>query len=352
MTPLFLALPGLLYKGDNPRSRKTEKLILTETHPLSGGMTVYPFVVAKDKKVPLCRAILTVYDSEKTGYVGFFEAENNPEAVRLLFDTIRKSAKMLGLQELLGPIDCSIYLGYRFKEDRFDEYFTGEPYNKPYYAALWEQMGFSKCNQYASYQIAKVTPEDSDERLERVLQRFLRRGYVFSSLSKKDFEKCLIQVYELMDRTYAGFVGFKSIGREQFCAMFSSLKNLVDFDMVKLVHKDGKLHAFCICIPNYGKLGLGKMSLLKFLRFLAIRKKADEYVIMYLGADETCCGLGSALVHFLEKSFCIKQCTAIAALIKEGGVSAKYYAKHHQKQYRYSLYSYPLSMDEVVLSQD
>lgn len=337
--PLFLSLPQLLYKGDNPQSKKTEKQILTGQHPLSNNMEVFPFVVVSEQNVPICRAILTFYSTDKTGYVGFFESKNDIDAVQLLFDKINEQAKNLGLQNLVGPINCSIYIGYRFKIDGFDEYFTGEPYNKQYYPMLWEQAGFSRCNRYFSYQIGKLSSEDSDEKLEKVLQWCVRKGFTFSSLKRKDFDTCLKQVYELMNRTYSRFIGFKPITCEQFCTMFSSLKYIVDFDMIKIARKNGKLCAFCICIPNYGNITLGKFTLSKAFRFLKIKNNADEYVVLYLGADEGCCGIGSALVHYLEKSFYIKQCTSIAALIKEDGLSNEYYKSKHIKKYTYALYS-------------
>ncbi len=343
---LFLSLPPLLYKDDNPCSKKTEKLILTKKHPLSNNMEVYPFVVIDEKNVAVSRAVLTFYSMDKTGYVGFFESEDNPEAVRVLFDSINQKAKELGISLLLGPIDCSIYIGYRFKADRFDEYFTGEPYNKPYYPMLWEQAGFSKCNSFFSYRIEKVSVEDSDPRLEKVLERCVRKGYVFSSLKRKEFDCFLEQVHELMTDAYSGFVGFKPITYNQFYTMFSHLRYVVDFDMIKLAHKDGKLCAFCICIPNYRKLTIGRFTLRKAIQFFRIRNKADEYVIMYLGADKKCFGLGSALVHYLEKAFCENQCTAVAALIKEGSLSGEYYKSNHKKQYTYALYSRKIENDD------
>ena len=340
---LFLMLPDLLYSGDSPQSVDTEKKILTGTHPLSGNMQIHPFVVVGEDGQPISRAILTCYAQEKTGYVGFFESRDNAAAVQLLFDTINGVAAELGLERLMGPINCSIYIGYRFKTNCFDDYFTGEPYNKDYYPALWERAGFRVCDRYWSYRLRRTTAEDSDERLERIYRRCLERGYVFSSLNRKDFSDCLKQIYTLMNRAYSGFSGFQPISQTQFCRMFSYMKYVVDFDMVKLAHRDGQLKAFCICVPNYADMTLGKMTVRKLLRFLKLRRDLREYVIMYLGADETAAGIGSALVHEVQKAICRKQCTSLAALMKDGSLSAKFYAPLHQKRYDYLLYSKPVT---------
>lgn len=339
---LFLALPDLLYMGDSPQDKQTEKDILTGNHLLSSTMEVFPFVTVDEEGSPLCRALLTCYPEDETGYIGFFESYDRPEAIKILMDGVARYARQRGLSSLLGPVNASIYIGYRFKTNRFDEYFTGEPYNKPYYARLWRQAGFSVCNSYHSYKLRKVSSEDSDEKLERLYQWCLRKGYTFSALRKQDFEKTLIDIHSLMMKAYADFAGFKPLTKEQFVTMFSYLEHVVDYDMVKLAHKDGKLCAFCICVPNYGKLTLGRRNWLKILRFLKIRRNCKEYVVLYLGADAASMGVGSALVHYVEKDICRKQCTSIAALIKEGGVSATYYEKTHTAEFSYELFSMTL----------
>lgn len=338
-TALFLSLPKRLYKKDCPQDKKTEREILNGRHILSNDIEVYPFVVVDKNDIPLCRALLTCNKDDTTAYVGFFEAYDNSDATILLFDNIVAEARKNGISRLIGPIDSSIYIGYRFKTNLFDDYFTGEPYNKPYYAKLWQQSRFTVCDSYSSYKLHKIRAGDSDEKLERIYQRCLHNGYEFSSLQKKDFDVCLKDVYGLMMNAFSSFVGYKKLTEKQFVSMFSYLKYILDFDMVKLVHKNEKLSAFCICLPNYKKLTLGKMTLFKMLRLLKKRKNPDEYVVMYLGADGATCGVGSALVHYLQKSIFERQCTSIAALIKDGSVSEKYYKNIHTKQYSYVLLS-------------
>ena len=336
---LFLALPDLLYKADSPQSKETERQLLSGTHPLSENMKLYPFVVTEDGKTPLCRGMLTCYEGDTTGYVGFFESVEDDTAAILLLNTIRSFGERLGLTELMGPIDCSIYLGYRFRTDSCRDHFTGEPHHKPYYPHLWEKAGYCVCARYASYRLDRVSAADSDEKLERILQRCLQRGFTFCSLEKKEFEPSLKQIYELLNRRYSGFSGFKPITCEQFGTMFRRLKKIADFGMVKLAYLDGELKGFCICLPNYGTLTLGKMTPLKLLRLLKLRRKAREYVVLYLGADEKCIGLGSALVHYLQKEIHRRQCTSIAALIKENEVSNRYYSSKHIDRHSYALYT-------------
>ena len=240
--------------------------------------------------------------------------------------------------KILGPIDSSIYINYRFKTNKFDETYTGEPYNQPYYKAMWESAGFKTEAKYVSNKLRKVEPEDIDPKLARVYKRFVDKGYQFISPTDTTFNKCLRDVYAVMMESYSGFSGFKKLTECQFVEMFSDIKLLANYDMIKLAYKDNKLHAFAIAIPNYGKLTRGKMTLLKLLRIKRIQKRPSEYVILYVGADKTA-GLGSALLHHLRDLLYKNQCTSITALIKEGNLTGKVYSDLYVDTFEYELFS-------------
>ncbi len=336
---LFLDLPGKLYGSDCPQDLKTEKQLLKGKHPLSHDLQVVPFVTTDEKGKSLCRCMLTYYPEDDTAYLGFFEAENHPAAVATMLECVEERAKADGKQKLLGPVDASIYIGYRFKVDRFDKTYTGEPYNKPYYPALWENCGFLVSDRYLSNQLRRVEAEDIDPRLNRIYDRFLARGYRFVTPRRQDFAECLDAIGESMMRLYSGFTAYKPLRREQFSTLFSGLKFVLNFDMVKLVYKDDKLHAFGICLPNYGTLTRGRMTPGKLLRILKLRRKPEEFVILYVGAEPSSSGLGGALVHEIRNSLYRNGCTAIGALIKEGNVTGKVYDMLYTEQFHYIMLS-------------
>jgi hypothetical protein len=286
----------------------------------------------------MCRCLLTYYENDPVGYVGFFEARNNLSAVRELFQSVYRKAQADGKNRLIGPIDASIYVNYRFKVNRFDKTYTGEPYNKSYYPALWEKCGFDICDKYVSNQLRKVEDNDSDVRLERIYMRYLNKGYQFVSPTAKDFAAHLHNVYYLMMELYSGFSGYKYLSESQFIQMFAPIKKILNFDMVKLAYKDGELQAFCIAIPNYGALTKGKMSFSKLLKIYKIRKKPSEYVILYLGANRSSVGLGSALIHHIRNILNKNQCTSIGALIKEGNLTGELYKDLYVDKFNYVLF--------------
>lgn len=334
---LFLKLPKRLYKSDSPQDIKTEKQILSNSHALSKDFQIYPFVVARDN-VPVCRCILTVYENDENGYAGFFEAENDINAVRFMFKMVCQKAAELKKSSLVGPLDSSIFIKYRFKLDHFDSTYTGEPINLPYYPHLWEECGFKKSDSYVSNQLRKVSDSDIDTRYQKVYERYIKKGCRFISPTDDTFPEILKDVYGLLMDLYAEFPGYKRIDEREFTALFGNLRSALNYQMVRMVYKDDKLAAFCICIPNYKNLTLGKITPLKLMRILKIKKKPSEYVITYVGASKSAPGLGCALIHDIRNILYQNQCTSIGALIHTGKLTEKMYENLYIDQRHYALY--------------
>lgn len=336
---MFLDLPARIYlDGDNPQDYKAEKQILNGEHIISQDIEVFPYLILDDDNRPICRCLMTYYKDDPVAYLGFFESFNNLSAVKSMFFEVERKALKDGKTKILGPIDCSIYINYRFKIDRFDKTYTSEPYNKKYYKELWEKAGFGICDKYVSNQLRKVEREDIDERLKRICDRYRERGYDFISPNTELFQDYLEDVYELMMKMYSGFSGFKKLTKEQFIDMYMPLQKVMDFDMVRLVYnQDLKLCAFCICLPNYGDLTRGKITLGKAMKIKKIKKNPTEYIVLYLGADTGSAGLGGALIHDVRDILYRKGCTSIGALIKEGNVTGKMYEDLYTDKFNYVL---------------
>lgn len=334
---LFLSLPRQIHGKNSWQDYKTEKAILENKHVLSCDMTTLPFVVVDNlSNETVCRCLLTFYPNDSTAYVGFFEAKNNVTAVQELMRNVEEKARENGKTALIGPIDASIYINYRFKIKKFDKTYTSEPHNLPYYADLWRNCGFIDNIKYVSNQLRKVEKFDLDSRLEKIYERYINKGYVVKHPTNDTFEKCLMDIYQIMMDAYSGFAGFKHISEKQFLELYRPLKQVLNFDMVDLMYKDDKLHAFSVAIPNYGDLTRGKLTLSKILKIKKIKKNPQEYVLLYVGADKTP-GVGSALLHHVRNNLYKNQCTSITALIKDGNLTGKVYTNVYVDQFEYVL---------------
>ena len=334
----FLALPKTLY----PRERRTqdtkaEKAILNGTHPLSGEFTVRAYLAVDDGASPQGRCVLTYYPDDPAAYVGFFECVEDLDVCRALLSAAEAQARADGKEKLVGPLNASFWIGYRFKVENFDEHFTGEPDNLPYYADFWEACGFTVSERYYSNYLRSPTPEDPSEKWEKRLQRALDKGYEIRSLERGKFDEALRDIYRMLVRLYAKFPAFKLISEEQFTALFGSLKYVVDYECVLLGYKDGELAGFFVCVPNYGTLVDGDLSLRDLPAILRIRRNCKEYVILYIGVDRKHLGLGGAFAQTIREIGQNKGAGSIAALIHEGNSSGVFFRELTTHTARYVL---------------
>lgn len=336
----FINLPKKIYKDDNPQNKKTEWTLLTGSHSLSGCFELLPFLVVDKNENSICRCALTIYhDDKETAFVGFFESIDDSEAVKVLFASVKETAKKRNIKKLTGPVDASIYIRYRFKTNLFKKTYTGEPYNKDYYERLWIENGFKISLHYFSNVMKEAKPELSDRRMERVLRRIKNKGYSILSPNKKTFDFHLKQVYRLMKDTYTDFPCYKPISDEDFISLFKYLKHILNFNMVKLAYKDGRLAGFCIAVPDYDKNTLGKITIKKLLNIRRIKRNPERYIVLYAGARPDCVGVGTALIQDIFNCLAEKKLKSVSALIRDENMTGKLYENLCEEKYEYSLLS-------------
>ncbi len=319
-------MPGKHYRGGIcPQDIGTEKALLDGTHPLSGTFDIIPMVVIDDRGNTAARGMLTFYEDEDTAYLGFFDCINDSEACMALITNAEKIARDHGKISITGPVDSSIWIGYRFKTDKFERACSAEPWNKPYYAELWEKCGFEVWKRYHSFRLNRITEKKGNPKYEARVESFRKKGYEYKNLDKKDFDRIFREIYELLIRIYASFPGYKWISYEAFYALFHKLKFILVPDDVMLIYKDGALAAFSISIPNFYENLFGKLTLTKLIRILKIRKDPKEMIYLYMGVDPSHLGLGSVIAELTRRELYENGRIPLKALILENKITASYY---------------------------
>ena len=333
---LFLSLPQKLYdKKFLTQNIKVERQILNKTHPLSKDFDIYPFIVLTKSGNVISRCILTVYPNDENGYVGFFESVYSSDAVGCMIEMVKKKAKDLGIVKLIVHFYFSFLIKYIFKLDNFHNIYTGEPYNKEYYQELWEKEGFVVSDEYYSNQLRIPVSEDDSGKCKKRLEYVIDKGYDIRNVSKKTFDKDLKEIFRLLSKLYSGFPVFKMISEEQFITLYGYFKHILDYRTVFLAFKDEKLVGFLICLPNFKN----NNSLWNVLK---TRRKAKEYIVLYLGVDNGHLGLGGAFAELSRKFFEVHKNTSVLALIHRGNMSGAYYKNLIVDKYNYVLMSLDL----------
>lgn len=334
----FIKLPQRLYnKKQIVQSEKDEKQILTNNHPLSHKFSVYSYIVYDEDK---CIARISLFDihKENKGYIGYFEFENNLKATSLLVDQVKDKARELGINNLIGPVNGSFWVGYRLKLNNFNLLpFTGEPNNLDYYPKMYEQLDFELVEEYVSNYYQESLTMHLEKKAKLRYQQSLDK-YQFISPKKDKWNEKIEEIYYMIMKLYKNFPEFSEISLNEFKVLFGFLKYIIDFDVVKLVYYQNQLVAFSICVPNYNNLASPKIGLKDLFKLIKIKHKAKEYIVMYVGVDKEHAGLGLAMSYLLGEIIYKKKATSIGALIHQGKFTQYYGKEQVINTTRYGLY--------------
>jgi GNAT superfamily N-acetyltransferase len=170
-------------------------------------------------------------DGSPVGMLGFFEAENDAEVVRGLFDAACRWLRGRGANLIVGPMDGDTWHRYRLNLGPFEvPPFLLEPYNPSYYAALWEASRFEPLEEYHSKTV--VEPGRAASALEPFLQRVVQKGNVLRRLERARFAEELRVFYELSLRIFSENFLYSAIPWPEFQQMYMPLESQLDPDFI------------------------------------------------------------------------------------------------------------------------
>lgn len=315
----FLDFPKELYKDDVFYTVKNEDVSSCEKL----------FVVKNDDGKILARAAL-IYNPtliapktlgfvpEKIAQIGFFEAENNFEAVKFLFDEIKFYAKTQGYDYLIGPINGSTWKKYRITLPSENPPFLMDNYNKLYYAKLFEDYGFETISNYTSTICENL---DSDySRLEKFASIYEKKGIKVRKFNPENFEQDLKKIYDVSVKSFVNNFLYTEINFDEFLKMYEPYKNFMNPEWILIAeNENNEPIAFLFGIDNL--FSRDKKSLI--MKTLAA---LPDYKYR---------GIGSYLIEMVhKKAYSVGYQNIIHALMHESNVSANILAGKLYHQYK------------------
>lgn len=282
----FFAVPRAVYRGDPwyiaPfRAAELESLNRPD---FAGRQRV---LVALDGGRPIARLVArlspALRDSQDRPYglLGFFEALDDPPAASALFRAAVAWLKDRGAGPIVGPMDGDTWHRYRLNVGPWQEPpFLLEPYNPPYYPAMWEANGFRVLEEYFSKRV-----DDADGTAARLEPRYraaLAAGYRFERLRRDRFASELRRIYRLSCAIFRANLLYTEISEERFLGLYAGFRRLADPDFVTFaVAPDGSDAGFLFGYPDrfraVAALG-GRKGPVAALRFLWARRAPIDTV--------------------------------------------------------------------------
>ena len=175
-------------------------------------------------------------------------------------------------------------------------------YQYPYYAAHFEQLGYSKQATWVEFKL--TIPPVLVERVER-FSSIIKKRYDLSVIdfkSKKDIIPYVDQMFELLNKTYNTLQTFVPIQQYQIDYYKQKYFSFIQPDYISCIQdKQGKLIAFSIVMPSFSEaLKKANGSLLPFgwYHLLQAQRKNNRASLYLIGIDPEYQGKGVTAIIF------------------------------------------------------
>lgn len=280
----FINLSHKLYSEDEIMQNDIElKQLLKNEHILCKYFTLRKFLIYKDNNV-ISRVVLTFYEGDKNAYFGFWETENDTEAVEFMFENLNKIVIDYGKERIIGPVNAIFWIGYRLKVNNFNSLpYMGEPYNKEYYYDLLKKVGFTEYEMYYTNFYNKPEMNYINSKANNRYKLFTLKGYKLKTLNDfENLETVYSVIYDMIIELYKEFPIFKWISKEDFINFYKNSFKILDSRMQKIYYYNNEPVAFSLVFPNYNNLLVHNMEKNK-LEILKRKKRSEEYLIAYMG---------------------------------------------------------------------
>jgi hypothetical protein len=154
------------------------------------------------------------------GQLGYFESLDDPLVASALIEAGLNWLGAQGAREVVAPMNGGAHRTHRFLTRGFDrEPYLFEPRNPPHYPKLFERCGFAAINRWYGYELSRQQAVDRLHQFDRVLARRPPPGRI-EELQTGRAPETIARVHRLLDRCWAGHVGYASLDIDEFAEVF------------------------------------------------------------------------------------------------------------------------------------
>lgn len=222
--------------------------------------TITAFVAIRDGK-PVGRIAAIVNRShngrysDKTGFFGFFECENNPATAKALFDKAADVLREAGMVCMRGPHNPSINDECGMLAERFDlPPCIGLTWNPAYYLDLMAGEGFADIRTLHGMNLPMHRLQQP-ARLARIVERIASRSKLkMRTMDISRLESELNIVREVYNATLERNSDFIPISMEDLMAAADDIRAIADPALLLIAEMDGKDAGVAITLPNFNEI--------------------------------------------------------------------------------------------------
>jgi hypothetical protein len=309
----FIIFPWQVYAGDPywvpPLVFDRKAFLNPRKNPFFQHAQVQLFLArAGDTPVGRIAAVINQahdrYHNERAGFFGLFECLPDVNVAQALFAAAAAWVRERGATFLRGPVnlstnelDCGLLI----------EGFCAIPifhsaYNPPYYAALIEACGFTKCKDLLAFYIYKHPPPSA--RIERIVaHQQARRQLTVRPINMRDFVTDVGHIAAIYNDAWSDNWGFVPITDAEARHMAKELKLAVIPELTLLVELNGEPVGCAVALPDLNQVlhrMHGRLTPWGLLRLLTHRRRATMVRVALAGVKQRYRRLGIDLLLYTE----------------------------------------------------
>ena len=317
----FISLPWQVYRGNPywvpPLLSERKAFLDRQRSPFFQHAKAEYFLARRGAQVvgtiaAFTNGLYNQFQRVNTGFLGFFEVLEDPEAAAALLATAEDWARRAGHTTILGPAQFSTNDEVGLLIDGFqDSPRILMTYNPPRYQGYLEAAGYRTAMNLWAYSLAIADfVRNRPEKLERVAAKVLDRGKLHvRPLNMKRFDHEVEFVKKIYNTSWERNWGFVPMTDAEFERMAEQMKPLLDPELVIVVECEGEPVGFGLTLPDLNEpLRLAyprpatpeAWTMLKMLWHWKVRQRHDWLRVFALGVLPEFRGKGVDGLMYLE----------------------------------------------------
>lgn len=225
---------------------------------------------------------------------GFTKLSKNKKEATQLFKKIEAKAKQLGYKDIVGPLNYTTWMSYRWALNNYDMKLIPDCDNPSYYIDYIKDLGYDELYTYRSAMVKVKNPLYALGKI--AYESKLKEGYNFKLYRGKEAYDLVKDIYEISLDAFAGSYLYSEIPFEYFDQVYLSWTRDLDLSMFVAFNPEGRAVGYVVGYMSPD----GKMFISKTSAVLKEYQKNKVYTaLLYLGSKYVQdLGFDEMLYHF------------------------------------------------------